>query len=194
MIRQPLVDERVSALHHQSLQSSGDNDGDMSKSTSRRAPAPVTSCIVIKKNPSLLPTGDEGNYNSHSASPSPTPTVDPRSRVELLERNLRYVQQQHEITLNDLHNEINRLQQENRGKLSTKNSSNHFSIDLHFRMIDIRPQSSSTTKHRPTEIIPTIHQLADLTHHEPVLGMNKNIDYSLLLVSRDNLKMNVFQL
>lgn len=177
MIRQPLVDERVSALHHQSLQSSGESDGDMSKATSRRAPAPVTSCIVIKKNPSLLPTGDEGTFNSHSSSPSPTPTVDPRSRVELLERNLRYVQQQHEITLNDLHNEINRLQQENRGKSSTKiikTTSRIFHIDLHFRMIDIRPQSSSTTKHRPTEIIPTIHQLADLTHHEPVLGTNNN--------------------
>lgn len=122
MIRQPLVDERVSALHHQSLQSSDDGDGDLSKTTSRRAPAPVTSCIVIKKNPSLLPTGDEGTFNTHSSSPSPTPTVDPRSRVELLERNLRYVQQQHEITLNDLHNEINRLHQENRGKSSTKKS------------------------------------------------------------------------
>lgn len=37
------------------------------------------------------------------------------SRIELFERNLRYIQQQHEITLIDLHNEINRLQQENKG-------------------------------------------------------------------------------
>jgi hypothetical protein len=37
------------------------------------------------------------------------------TRIELLERNIRYIQQQHKITLNDLHNEINRLQQENRG-------------------------------------------------------------------------------
>jgi len=116
MIRQSLVDERVSALHHHTLQSSGDSDGDMSKATSRRLPAPVTTRIVIKKNSSLIPTDDEPTINSSSTTPSPTPTVDPRSRVELLERNLRYVQQQHEITLADLHNEISRLQEENRGK------------------------------------------------------------------------------
>lgn len=116
MIRQPLVDERISALHHQSLQSSGGSDGDMSKATLRRAPAPVASRIVIKKNASLLNMDDENTSNS----PSPTPTVDPRSRVELLERNLRYVQQQHEMTLIDLHNEISRLQQENRGEFRLK--------------------------------------------------------------------------
>ena len=117
MIRQSLVEERVSALHHHTLQSPGDNDGDMSRTVSRRLPPPVGSRIVIKKNASLLPTGDEIAPNSPSTTPSPTPTptVDPRSRVELLERNLRYVQQQHEITLNDLHMEINRLQEENRG-------------------------------------------------------------------------------
>lgn len=119
MIRQSLVDERVSALHHHTLQSPGDTDGDMSKATSRRLPAPVASRIVIKKNSSLLPTGDEATINSPTTSPSstPIPTVDPRSRVELLERNLRYVQQQHETTLIDLHREISRLQQENRGEL-----------------------------------------------------------------------------
>ncbi|CAF1685574.1 unnamed protein product, partial [Didymodactylos carnosus] len=90
-------------------------------------------------------------------TPSPTPTVDPRSRVELLERNLRYVQQQHEITLSDLHNEINRLQQENR--------------DLHFRMADIRPSSSSTNKQHKTETVPNLQQLADLSLNEPNLGM-----------------------
>lgn len=125
MIRQPLVDERVSALHHQSLQSSGGSDGDMSKTTIRRAPAPVASRIVIKKNASLLTMADEGRSNSPSTTPSPTPTVDPRSRVELLERNLRYVQQQHEITLIDLHNEINRLQQENRGQSPSEINLNH---------------------------------------------------------------------
>jgi hypothetical protein len=120
MIRQSLVDERLSALHHHSLQSSGDSDGDMSKTTSRRVPAPVASRIIIKKNSSLLPIGDEATINSPSTTPSPTPTVDPRSRVELLERNLRYVQQQHEITLADLHREISRLQEENRGKFHPK--------------------------------------------------------------------------
>lgn len=115
MIRQSLVDERVSALHHHALQSTGDNDNDMSKASSRRVPAPVASRIVITKNASLISPGDEQNMSS---SPSPTPTVDPRSRVELLERNLRYVQQQHEMTLADLHNEISRLQKENRGVTS----------------------------------------------------------------------------
>jgi len=121
MIRQSLVDERVSALHHHTHQSPGDSDGDMSKATSRRLPAAVASRIVIKKNSSLLPIGDETTIHSASTTPSPTPTVDPRSRVELLERNLRYVQQQHEITLADLHNEISRLQQENRGEFFPKN-------------------------------------------------------------------------
>jgi hypothetical protein len=120
MIRQSLVDERLSALHHHSLQSSGDSDGDMSKPASRRVPAPVASRIVIKKNPSLLPIGDETTIHSSSTTPSPTPTVDPRSRVELLERNLHYVQQQHEITLADLHHEISRLQEENRGEFYYK--------------------------------------------------------------------------
>jgi hypothetical protein len=40
-------------------------------------------------------------------------------------------------------------------------------------MIDIRPQSSSKNNEKQTEIIPNIHQLADLTQNEPMLGMNK---------------------
>ena len=120
MIRQSLVEERLSALHHRTLQSPGDNDGDMSRSTARpRLPAPVGSRIVIKKNSALL-TSAEDMINpsppSPPSSPPPAPTVDPRARVELLERNLRYVQQQHETTLKDLHQEISRLQEENRGK------------------------------------------------------------------------------
>ncbi|CAF3180952.1 unnamed protein product [Rotaria socialis] len=156
MIRQSLVDERVSALHHHALQSPGDSDGDMSKPTARRFPAPVASRIVIRKNSSLVHISDEATIKSSSTTPSPTPTVDPRSRVELLERNLRYVQHQHEITLNDLHNEIARLQQENR--------------DLHFRMIDIRPSStSSRSKQRKSSIAPNTQQINDLTQSEPVL-------------------------
>ncbi|CAF0829487.1 unnamed protein product [Rotaria sp. Silwood1] len=155
MIRQTLVDERVSALHHHTLQSPGDSDGDMSKPTSRRIPAPVASRIIIRKNSSLLPTGDETRIITPSTTPSPTLMVDPRSRVELLERNLRYVQQQHEITLNDLHNEISRLQEENR--------------DLHFRMIDIRPSSSSGNKQRKTDIVPNFQQLANISLNEPTL-------------------------
>ncbi|CAF2110267.1 unnamed protein product [Rotaria magnacalcarata] len=156
MIRQSLVDERVSALHHLALQSPGDSDGDMSKPTARRFPAPVASRIIIRKNSSLVHISDEATVKSSSTTPSPTPTVDPRSRVELLERNLRYVQHQHEITLNDLHNEIARLQQENR--------------DLHFRMVDIRPSSaSSRSKQRKFSIAPSIQQIDDLTQSEPVL-------------------------
>ncbi|CAF2736724.1 unnamed protein product [Rotaria sp. Silwood2] len=155
MIRQSLVDERVSALHRHTLQSPGDSDGDMSKPTSRRLPAPVATRIIIRKNSSLLSKGDEARITTPSTTPSPTPIVDPRSRVELLERNLRYVQQQHEITLNDLHSEISRLQEENR--------------DLHFRMVDIRPSSSSGNKQRKTEIVPNFQQLAVLTQNEPIL-------------------------
>jgi hypothetical protein len=40
-------------------------------------------------------------------------------------------------------------------------------------MIDILPQSSSINKQNETEIIPNIHQLADLIQNEPILGMNK---------------------
>ena len=122
MIRQTLVDERVSALHHHTLQSPGDTDGDMSKPTSRRVPPPIASRIVIKKNAALLPNADEPIV---AASVSPVPTVDPRSRVELLERNLRYVQQQHELTLADLHNEISRLQDENRSRSSRADQEVH---------------------------------------------------------------------
>lgn len=46
-------------------------------------------------------------------------------------------------------------------------------LDLHFRMIDIRPQSPSNNKQKNTEIVPNIHQLADLTQNEPILGTNK---------------------
>ncbi|CAM4889744.1 unnamed protein product [Rotaria socialis] len=174
MIRQSLVDERVSALHHHALQSPGDSDGDMSKPTARRFPAPVASRIVIRKNSSLVHISDEATIKSSSTTPSPTPTVDPRSRVELLERNLRYVQHQHEITLNDLHNEIARLQQENRGNFIAivliDNYKKKTYLDLHFRMIDIRPSStSSRSKQRKSSIAPNTQQINDLTQSEPVL-------------------------
>ncbi len=63
--------------------------------------------------------------------------VDSDSRVELLERNLRYIQQQHELTLIDLHNEINRLQQENKG-INKKNFGKDkvIHLDLHYRLIN----------------------------------------------------------
>ncbi|UJR27643.1 hypothetical protein I4U23_008924 [Adineta vaga] len=156
MIRQSLVEERISDLHHHALQSSGGGNGDMSKATSRRLPPPAASRLVIKKNPSLIPTGTEPTINTSPSTSPPAPAVDPRSRIELLERNLRYVQNQHEITLVDLHNEITKLQQENR--------------DLHFRMANIRVPSASEKNQRKTEVFPNINQLADLTQNEPVLA------------------------
>jgi len=61
-----------------------------------------------------LPQSSEG-IDDDDMSKVASHIVDSDSRVELLERNLRYIQQQHELTLIDLHNEINRLQQENKG-------------------------------------------------------------------------------
>lgn len=188
MIRQSLVEERVSALHHHSLQAAGETDVDTSRTTSRRTPAPVGSRIVIKKNSSLMNSNEEGMTVSPSATPSstPTPTVDPRSRVELLERNLRYIQQQHEITLKDLHSEISRLQEENRGKIRyekihrfqwTRISS---VLDLHFRFINLNPKSSTDTE---GEIIPTIQQFTELTMKEPVLGEIFMCSYISTLIS-----------
>jgi hypothetical protein len=55
-------------------------------------------------------------------------------------------------------------------------------------MIDIRPLSSSKTKQKKTEITPNIHQLADLTQNEPILGMNKNFISKFSPI--DNLKIN----
>ena len=117
MIRQSLVEERISDLHHHALQSSGGGDGDMSKATSRRIPAPAASRMVIKKNPALVPKGSEVTTDASPTASLSTPAVDPRSRIELLERNLRYVQQQHDMTLADLHTEIDKLQHENRGTI-----------------------------------------------------------------------------
>jgi hypothetical protein len=38
-------------------------------------------------------------------------------------------------------------------------------------MIDIRPSSSSDRRQRKSEGVPSIHQLADLSQNEPILGM-----------------------
>jgi hypothetical protein len=118
MMPQSLVEERISALHQHGLQSSDEADSDMSGMKSRRMPPPIGSRIIIKKNASLSTSMDDSSMNASVTTSPPSsliPTVDPRSRVDLLEKNLRYVQQQHEITLNDLHREMSRLQAENRG-------------------------------------------------------------------------------
>jgi hypothetical protein len=44
-------------------------------------------------------------------------------------------------------------------------------------MVNIRPSSSSTNKQKTTETVPNIHQLADLSQNEPVLGMNKRQNF-----------------
>ena len=45
-------------------------------------------------------------------------------------------------------------------------------------MIDIHPQSPSTKKPNQLETLPNIHQLADMTQNEPILGMNSDEDFS----------------
>jgi hypothetical protein len=62
-------------------------------------------------------------------------------------------------------------------------------------MIDIHPESSYPTKQHKTEIVPNIHQLADLTQNQPILGMNNN-KYFLFqkIFSIDHMKINYFQL
>ena len=97
------VDERLS-----SSQTSDDNlDADLLKSISYQSPN--TSHIIDK--------------NGSSLSQS---IVDPSSRTELLERNILYIQQQHEAVLIDLHDEISRLRQENEGvhKFTKKRKAN----------------------------------------------------------------------
>ena len=88
MTQQILIDKHLSSLQ-------------VSENTTEAAlhSSPATSHILVDKN----------------NLPSSETDVDSDSRVELLERSLHYIQQQHNITLVDLHNEINRLQQENKG-------------------------------------------------------------------------------
>jgi hypothetical protein len=51
-------------------------------------------------------------------------------------------------------------------------------------MIDIHPESPYPTKQHKTEIVPNIHQLADLTQNQPILGMNNNKYFSFKKYSR----------
>jgi len=48
-------------------------------------------------------------------------------------------------------------------------------------MVNIRVPSPSESKQRKSEVVPNIHQLADLTQNEPILGM-KNRKYILVLL------------
>ncbi|CAF3765903.1 unnamed protein product [Rotaria sp. Silwood1] len=119
---------------HQSSRRSSDNlDDDRSKVLSHHLPK--SSNIVDKNNSSLSETINE-----------------PGSRIEFLERNLRYIQEQQEIVLVDLHNEISRLQQENRGfnKFNSfkKKKKNSLHLDLHYRLIKTYSLSSTEQKQR----------------------------------------------
>ncbi|CAF0871756.1 unnamed protein product [Didymodactylos carnosus] len=115
-----------------------------------------------------------------------SPNVDPRQRIDHLERNIKYIQQQHEHTLQDLHNEVDRLQQENRGM--------YRAYHLHFHLINIRPSSRNSrsdivsqvpttttngtvdrnwtkpTTTTITTIVPTASQISDLSKTETNLG------------------------
>ena len=77
---------------------------------------------LIDKHLSTLQSPEDANNDISQVvsqhlpnSSSSEPVTDPESRIEFLERSLQYIQQKHESTLVDLHNEINRLQQENTG-------------------------------------------------------------------------------
>jgi len=74
----------------------------------------MTEQVLVDEHLSSVQSPENIN-NNDDMSNAISPIVDSDSRVELLERNLHYIKQQHEITLIDLNNEINRLQQENKG-------------------------------------------------------------------------------
>ncbi|CAF0914462.1 unnamed protein product [Didymodactylos carnosus] len=182
MIRQSLIDERHSDLA-------------LSDSTNRRLHRITAfgdknpSHLHIRKNNRLINnnnTNDQQSQETTDSSPSSqyyeqqsdfspfSPSIDPRQRIDHLERNIKYIQQQHEQTLQDLHHEVDRLQQENR--------------DLHFHLINIRPSSrnnnsdvlsqittitangtvdrSRTKAMGTTTRAPTVAQMADLSKLE----------------------------
>ncbi|CAF5043105.1 unnamed protein product, partial [Rotaria magnacalcarata] len=97
MTQNVLIDE-----HQSSRQLSRHVSDDVSKTMAHHVP--ISSRSVNKYNSSL------------SGS-----TLEPTSRIDFLERNLHYIQEQQGIVLADLHDEITRLQQENR--------------DLHYQLI-----------------------------------------------------------
>ncbi|CAF3219436.1 unnamed protein product [Rotaria sp. Silwood2] len=117
MTQYVLPDKRQSSRH-----SSNNVDDDMPKGLSHSLPK--SSHIVDKNNSSLSGA-----------------IVEPGSRIEFLERSLRYIQEQQETVLVDLHNEISRLQQENR--------------DLHYRTVKTPSLPSIEQKQKNTDQIST---------------------------------------
>ncbi|CAF3322434.1 unnamed protein product [Rotaria socialis] len=110
MTQNVLIDE-----HQSSRQLSRHVSDDVSKTMAHHVP--ISSRSVNKYNPSLSES-----------------TLEPISRIDFLERNLRYIQEQQGIVLVDLHDEITRLQQENR--------------DLHYQLIKTNSLPSRDQKLR----------------------------------------------
>ncbi|CAF3999467.1 unnamed protein product [Rotaria sordida] len=98
--------------------------------------------------------------DKNNSSSSPESNIEPGSRIEFLERNLRYIQEQQETVLIDLHNEISRLQQENR--------------DLHYRLIKTQALSSIEQKQTNTDQISSPSPSKSI--HENQIHLKQYID------------------
>ncbi|CAF1177576.1 unnamed protein product [Rotaria sordida] len=98
--------------------------------------------------------------DKNNSSSSPESNIEPGSRIEFLERNLRYIQEQQETVLIDLHNEISRLQQENR--------------DLHYRLI--KTQSSSSIEQKQTNTDQISSPSPSKSIHENQIHLKQYID------------------
>jgi hypothetical protein len=112
--------------------------------------------------------------------------VDSDSRIELLERNLRYIQQQHEITLADLHNEIHRLQQENKDlqyRLISDNSTEQNPISNDQQPVDDKKDNQLKLELRIAELE---KQLTDNEDSNKYL-LNKITDLNKLLASKSEI-------
>ena len=124
--------------HLLSSQMSDDNlDVDVLKSISYQSPN--TSYITHKNDASLSQS-----------------IVDPSSRIELLEHNLLCIQRQHKVVLIDLHDEISRLRQENRGvhkftKKSKLKINKFHCLDLHRQLTKSRSLSSTELNQTNTD-------------------------------------------
>lgn len=83
-----------------------------SRQTSRQTARKGSDSILKSTSDHLSNPSKVINKNSSSLTTSP---LESGSRIEFLERNLRFIQEQQDIVLVDLYDEIARLQQDNRG-------------------------------------------------------------------------------
>lgn len=113
-----------------------------------------------KKGPDLIATTSIVNRppSDHIASPNLliTPNKDPILRVAQLEQNIRFLQEQHQLMLNGLHNEVETLRQRNRGLNSppiTKPQTllMQRSIDLQFQLVFAKNGVSLSTPSSPED-------------------------------------------